>query len=171
MARQTGRIIGGWCETSPTDSRFTFVGAGRRPSSQSTLHRIVAFHLRGEGKDPPPWKSTENSSHQIAISYSYGKGSISLFQAQIEIPKLSRCTADYASALVASFVARRLGDCIEPYARFLTPRQRQFHPEVDTDQNGDRNDATYESRLQYYWATAIDIKLKDLIRNDGVSPF
>jgi hypothetical protein len=164
------RYIGGWCKTSPTDSRFTFTGQGRRPTSKSTIHRIVAFHLRKDETGVTPWKDTEKSSHQISISYSCGRESISLFQAQLEIPQLSRCTPDYASASVAAFVARRLGDCIEPYARFLTPRQRQLYPEVDTNQLGERTDRTYELRLQYYWSTAIDVKLKDIIKADGLNP-
>lgn len=169
--RGNSRIVGGWCEVSAPDTRFTFVGKGRRPASQSTVHRVVAFHLRGGQSEIDPWKSTPESSHQISITYSIGSRSISLFQSQLEIPDLALCTGDFASAEIAAFVARRLVDCPEPYARFLGLEQRDKYPEVDTDRLGLRSNKVYASRLQYYWASAIEVKLKDIIKSNGVDPW
>lgn len=161
-------VIGGWCNLVPPDSRCTFAGSGYRPRSKSTNHSVIAFHLRDDGSCPKPWKRDPSNTHQISIAYSSGHSRISLFQAQMAIPPMRLCTPDRASFAVALFAVRRLTDCIEPYARFLTLEQREMHPETDTDFSGHRTEEAYRERVQVYWSRVIAIKLQDLIRSDGL---
>lgn len=157
--------VDSWCKIMPTDSRFTFVCVGKRPSSKSMYHRVVAFHLRSVSGEPEPYKFAPENTHQFVISYHEpGSKVVSLFQGQINIPALEFATPDYGSRIIAGFLASLLTGCDEFLARDYGRKKAFLFGRRESE---DMPPDYFERRYQF-WSHAIAFRLEELIKTKGV---